>query len=79
MLHVNAARLSQARYDGGQNSHLQVLESERQKFNAELSLSETYQLHYNSYVKLYKALGGGWISPGEMQASEDAVAEAAGD
>ena len=73
---VNAATLSEARYDGGQTSYLEVLESERQKFNAELSLSETYQLHYNSYVKLYKALGGGWISPEEQQAGEAAsVAE----
>lgn len=74
---VNAASLSQARYDGGQTSYLEVLESERQRFNAELSLSETYQLHYLSYVKLYKALGGGWISPEEEQASKDAEAAAA--
>ena len=72
---VNAATLSQARYDGGQTSYLEVLESERQKFNAELSLSSTYQQHYASFVKLYKALGGGWISPEEEQAAAEAAVE----
>jgi multidrug efflux system outer membrane protein len=67
---VNAAVLSQARYDGGETSYLEVLESERQRFNAELNLAETYQQHLNSYVKLYKALGGGWISIEEMQAEQ---------
>jgi multidrug efflux system outer membrane protein len=67
---VNAAMLSQARYDGGQTSYLEVLESERQRFNAELNLADTYQQHLNSYVKLYKALGGGWITPEEMNESE---------
>ncbi len=73
----NAATLSQARYDGGQTSYLEVQESERQKFNAELSLSSSYKQYYTSFVKLYKALGGGWISPEEEQASKDAEAAAA--
>lgn len=71
---VNAATLSQARYDGGQTSYLEVLESERQKFNAELGLSSSYQQHFSSFVKLYKALGGGWVNPEEEQASKDAAA-----
>ena len=62
---VNAATLSRARYDGGQTSYLEVLESNRQKFNAELAAAETYQFHLNSYVKLYKALGGGWATEEE--------------
>jgi multidrug efflux system outer membrane protein len=70
---VHATMLSQARYDGGQTSYLELLESERQKFDAELNLSQTSQQHLNSYVKLYKALGGGWISPEEQYASEAAT------
>lgn len=69
---INAATLSRARYDGGQTSFLEVLESERQMFNAELAAAEIYQEHLNSYVKLYKALGGGWISDQERQQAQQA-------
>jgi multidrug efflux system outer membrane protein len=61
----NANRLSKMRYDLGVTSYLEVLESERTLFNVELELSETKQLTLNSYIKLYKALGGGWISKEE--------------
>ncbi|MCD4680389.1 MAG: efflux transporter outer membrane subunit [Bacteroidales bacterium] len=57
----NAAMLSKERYDGGVTSYLEVLDSERSQFNAELAASEVYKLHLNAYVFLYKALGGGWI------------------
>ncbi len=56
----NAARLSQARYDGGVVDYLEVLDSERTRFNAELDRSATLQNYLNSIVLLYKALGGGW-------------------
>lgn len=58
----NAAYLSKERYDGGVTSYLEVLDSERTLFDAQLSASETYQLYLQAYVKLYKALGGGWIT-----------------
>jgi multidrug efflux system outer membrane protein len=61
----NASRLSRERYDGGVTSYLEVLDSERSLFDTQLILAETYQLKLNSYVKLYKALGGGWISKEE--------------
>ncbi|MGB5543101.1 MAG: efflux transporter outer membrane subunit [Gammaproteobacteria bacterium] len=56
----NAARLSQARYDGGVVDYLEVLDSERTRFSAELDESETLQAYLNAIVSLYKALGGGW-------------------
>lgn len=56
----NAARLSRARYDGGIVDYLEVLDTERTKFEAELAQSQTLQLYFNSIVQLYKALGGGW-------------------
>ncbi len=62
----NAAMLSQERYDGGVTSYLEVLDSERSKFNAALAASEVYQMYLNAYVFLYKALGGGWISEEEL-------------
>jgi multidrug efflux system outer membrane protein len=69
--HVNAAlsaqNLSQQRYDKGVTSFLELLESQRQAFEAELKLSDVTRQLYNAYVKLYKALGGGWITPEEMK------------
>jgi len=56
----NAARLSRARYDGGVVDYLEVLDTERTKFDAELAQSQTLQFYFNSIVQLYKALGGGW-------------------
>ncbi len=35
-------------------------------FSAELELSELKQHYLNSHVKLFKALGGGWITKKEM-------------
>jgi len=63
----NAATLSRARYDGGQTAYLEVLETERSKFNAELDASAAWRLQLASYVYLYKAMGGGWIVPQEAE------------
>lgn len=58
---TSAAMLSRARYNGGVTSYLEVLESERSLFKAELLASSTHREQLVSYVTLYKALGGGWI------------------
>jgi outer membrane protein, multidrug efflux system len=65
-----AAKLSKERYDGGVTSYLEVLDSERTQFDSELSASDTYQQYLNAYVKLYKALGGGWITEEEMKQAQ---------
>ena len=62
----NAQYLSGERYDKGVTSFLELIESQRQSFEAQLSLSETTQKLFNAYVKLYKALGGGWLSQEEL-------------
>ena len=67
----NGAMLSTERYNGGVTSYLEVLDSERSQFNAELAASEAYQLYLNAYVFLYKALGGGWISEAEMNQAQN--------
>jgi multidrug efflux system outer membrane protein len=59
---INAAKLSRARYDGGQTAYLEVLETERSMFNAELEASAVKGYQLSAYVYLYKALGGGWIT-----------------
>lgn len=56
----NAAVLSRARYDGGVVSYLEVLDSERSLFDAELLESTTRQERLNAIVSLYRSLGGGW-------------------
>jgi multidrug efflux system outer membrane protein len=66
----NAARLSAERYDKGFTSYLEVLETERTLFSVELEMSELMQTYLNSYVRLYKSLGGGW---GTVEESEDPV------
>ncbi len=70
--HVNAAlnarNLSKERYDKGVTSYLELLESERQAFEAELAYAQTMRGLFGAYTNLYKALGGGWLSEEEMQA-----------
>ena len=66
----NAYRLAKLRYDKGVSSYLEVLETERALFSAELELSELKQQYLNGYVKLYKALGGGWLQKEEKEAQQ---------
>ena len=61
----SASGLSRARYDGGVTSYLEVLESERSLFRAELLASSTRREQLVSIVSLYKALGGGWVTEAE--------------
>jgi len=63
----NANRLSKLRYDRGVTSYLEVLDTERTLFSVGLELSELEQQYHNAYVKLYKALGGGWLSKEELE------------
>jgi multidrug efflux system outer membrane protein len=70
----NATMLSKERYNGGVTSYLEVLDSERTLFNAELQATQSYRNQLNNYIQLYKSLGGGWISTEEKQAEEEATA-----
>lgn len=62
--------LSRLRYNKGVASYLEVLYAEQILFSSQLNLSETKQMYFSSYVKLYKALGGGWISKEEKEEAE---------
>lgn len=59
----SALSLSQARYDGGVTSYLEVLDSERALFQAELAASVVRRQRRVAFVDLYRALGGGWQLP----------------
>ena len=56
-----AVELSRERYDNGYADYLEVLDTERSLFSAELSLSTARGDGYRSLVDLYRALGGDWI------------------
>lgn len=65
----NANDLARERYDQGVTSYLEFLDAERSLFSVELELSELRQLYLRAYVKLYKALGGGWLTKAETETS----------
>jgi multidrug efflux system outer membrane protein len=52
--------VSLMRYRGGTSNYLDVLDSQRSLFTAELTLAQARNNEYQSLVQLYKALGGGW-------------------
>jgi multidrug efflux system outer membrane protein len=55
-----SVNVSLMRYQGGKANYLEVLDSQRSLFNAELTLAQSRNNEYQSLVQLYKALGGGW-------------------
>jgi multidrug efflux system outer membrane protein len=56
----DSVNVSLMRYRGGTSNYLEVLDSQRSLFSAELTLAEARNNEYQSLVQLYKALGGGW-------------------
>jgi len=55
-----SVRISTLRYQGGTTTYLEVLDSQRSLYSAELSLASARGDEYRSLVQLYRALGGGW-------------------
>ncbi len=60
---VESEKLSYIRYNEGNTTYLEVLEQQRSSFTAQLDVLTTRLNLLNSYILLYKALGGGWITP----------------
>jgi outer membrane protein, multidrug efflux system len=56
----DATRLARIRYEGGQTSYLEVLDTDTLSFNAQISLAQAQLNERLSLVQLYNALGGGW-------------------
>ena len=52
--------LAQLQYINGVIGYLDVLDAQRNYFDAQISLSNAYRDKQITMVKLYKALGGGW-------------------
>jgi multidrug efflux system outer membrane protein len=57
---TDQTRLARMRYRGGVTSYLEVLDSERQLFEAELNLARAQGNETLAVIALYRALGGGW-------------------
>jgi multidrug efflux system outer membrane protein len=64
------ARLAQVRFDNGYTSYLEVLDANRSLFNAELSYAQTKAILFRSFVNLYKAMGGGWVTEADKMTAE---------
>jgi len=58
-----ATKLSNMRYKGGATSYLEVLDSDTRYFSAQLSLAQAELRELQSFVEIYRALGGGWETP----------------
>ena len=67
----NYVELARLRYDEGYTSYIEVLDAERNLFNAEVAYSQTQALVYGSLVNLYKAMGGGWVAEAERMANKE--------
>jgi len=61
-------RLAWLQYNGGYTPYLTVLNAESQLFNAELSYVQNRTDALASYVRIYQAMGGGWITSAEQLA-----------
>ena len=53
-------KLSNMRYKGGATSYLEVLDSDSRYFTAQLILAQADLKELQSFVDIYRALGGGW-------------------
>lgn len=57
---AEALRLQRMRYRSGVISYIEVLDAERQLFAAQIDLARAKLSQLQSYIDLYRALGGGW-------------------
>ena len=57
---ADAVRLARLRYNSGYTSYLEVLTTDTNLYNSQLTLESAQQQEALSRVQLYNALGGGW-------------------
>lgn len=56
-----AGKLARVRYEGGQSTYMEVLETEFATFGAQSELTQSRRDTSLSLVMVYKAMGGGWM------------------
>ena len=60
-------QLMQARFEGGQSTYLDVLDSDREVYTAESEQTQSIGDVYMSLISVYKAMGGGWMVEQDKQ------------
>ena len=70
---IESEVISHVRYNEGATTYLEVLEQQRQAFTSRLELVTARLKLLTSYISLYKALGGGWLSPEEEKEYLDSI------
>ncbi|QDQ74090.1 efflux transporter outer membrane subunit [Pseudoluteimonas lycopersici] len=63
----DAVRLSEARYDGGQSSFIDVLDAQQDLYEAQDKQVGRDRDTYLALISIYKAMGGGWMVAQEQQ------------
>jgi len=63
------ARLGQLRFDNGRSTYLEVLDAQRDLFEAEQALVQLRRAELGSIVSLYAALGGGFVASADFENS----------
>ena len=58
--YYETAHLANVRFLGGYTSFLEVLVTQQQYFTSQLQLAQAWNSELQYYVRLYRALGGGW-------------------
>jgi len=66
-----AVSLVRIRYDNGYTDYLNVLDTERSLFSAELTLATARGDTYRALVDLYRALGGDWIDEADRMSVDE--------
>jgi len=66
------ARLANLRFDAGYSDYLEVLDAQRSLFNSQLGYSQTQARVFQTFVNIYKAMGGGWVDEAGRIAAEAA-------
>ncbi|MCJ8156640.1 efflux transporter outer membrane subunit [Sphingomonas sp. LaA6.9] len=70
-----AVILARYRYDNGYADYLDVLDTERSLFSAQLSLAAARGDNYRALANVYRALGGDWIDPATGMSATGAMAD----
>ena len=58
-------RFAHSRYDSGYTPYITVMDSQRQLYRAEMDYVRTKSQTLKALVRLYKAMGGGWVEKAE--------------
>ncbi|HEX6790242.1 MAG TPA: efflux transporter outer membrane subunit [Candidatus Krumholzibacteria bacterium] len=73
---LSAQDLSQIRYDAGESSYIEVLDAQRQLFQAQILQAQSRSNELSAFVQLFKALGGGWQTDEQIKARYRMAGEA---